>query len=182
MAILRRIFAFAVAALVMAAAVRAQTGEYKLKAAYLCRFVDFVDWPAGAFAAEDSPLVIGVLGPDPFGSALDAVVVGQTSRGHPLEIRRCHSVAEAAHCHVLFISVAESSKLEAIVRELNGAPILTVSDMENFTDRGGMIRFFTENNKIRFRINPEGAKACKLAISSRLLQLAEIAREKSAAP
>ncbi|HWD20362.1 MAG TPA: YfiR family protein [Verrucomicrobiae bacterium] len=182
MAFLRRILAVAVALAALAPHARAQSPEYKLKAAYLCRFVDFVDWPKSAFPSTNSPLVIGVLGPDPFGGALDEVAEGQKSNGHAIQIRRFSSPDEIKQCQVLFVSPSEAPKLAAIMRELQGRQMLTVSDLNNFTAHGGIIRFFTDNNKVRFRINLEAARACQLTISSRLLQLADVVKEGVGAP
>ncbi len=169
-------------ALLLAGAAHGQSSEYKLKAAYLCRFVDFIDWPATAFPTENSPLMIGVLGTDPFGATLDEVAEGQTSRGHPLKIQRFTSVEEARQCQVLFVAASEAARVNDILRAVEGRQMLTVSDLNNFTAHGGMIRFFTESNKVRFRINLEAARACKLSISSRLLQLADVVKEGPGAP
>ena len=77
-------------------------------------------------------------------------------------------------CHVLFVSKSEEQNLAGIMDWLKGKSILTVSDLEGFAQRGGMIRFITERNKIRFRINLESVKASKLSLSSKLLRAAEI--------
>jgi hypothetical protein len=77
-------------------------------------------------------------------------------------------------CHILFISQSESKRLEQIVAALKGRSILTVSDSDGFTRYGGMIRFVTEKNKLRLRINLEAATAANLTISSKLLRPAEI--------
>ncbi len=179
---LRRALALLALLALLAGSARAQSSEYKLEAAYLCRFVDFIDWPPGAFASPDSPLVIGVLGHDPFGLVLDEVAQGQTSRGHPLVVRRFAHVRDATGCQLLYISSGEAAALPEILRAFAGRPTLTVSDARNFAERGGMIRFYTERNKLRFQINLEAAKSSKLSISSRLLQLADVIKEAASAP
>jgi hypothetical protein len=184
MAVLKRALALgvALAALCLAQSSRAQSSEYKLKAAYLCRVVDFVDWPADAFAATNSPLIIGVLGRDPFGDTLDDVAAGQVSKGHPLEIRRYNSIAEIGNCKALYICASEAPRLNSILHDLDGKEVLTVSDINNFALRNGIVQFFTDANKVRFRINLEEAKSCRLSISSRLLQLADVINGGPAAP
>jgi hypothetical protein len=61
-----------------------------------------------------------------------------------------------------------------VLDSLKGRPILTVGDTDRFAGRGGMIRFVTDRNRIRLRINLEAATAANLKISSKLLRPAEI--------
>ncbi len=172
-----RVFAlFALILMLFGFSAQAQTvsAEYKLKAVYLLNFLQYVDFPKNVFADEKSPIVIGVLGSDPFGKALDDTVSGETVRGRPVEVRRYTQVKEVKGCQLLFISASESKRLNSILATLYKRSILTVSDADDFAIRGGMIKFVTENNKIRFRINRDAAQAADISISAKLLQLAEI--------
>ncbi len=157
----------------VAAAVEAPT-EYQVKAVFLYNFAQFVEWPAAAFADERAPLVIGVLGADPFGPDLDAAVRGETVNHRPLLVRRYRDISQVEACHILYISGSEVSHLEKILGALRGRTILTVSDSENFARRGGMVGFVTEHNRIRLRISLNAVTAGDLAISSKLLRLADI--------
>ena len=150
--------------------------EYQVKAVFLFNFSQFVEWPDKAFSSDKAPLVIGVLGDDPFGHYLDDIVSGEKVNGHPLIIQRYHNIQEASTCHILFINKGEMDKTD--ITNLKGNNVLTVSDDPSFIQKGGMIRFFTSNNKIQFQINPEVAKAGGLTISSKLLRLAEIVPNK----
>lgn len=159
---------------------RAQTAsaEYQLKAVFLFNFTQFVEWPSSAFADPEGPLVIGVLGADPFGARLDEAVQGEKINGHPLAVRRYRSVAEVGACHVLFICSSEKARLRDILARLRGRSILTVSDLEDFTPEGGVIRFMTERNRIKLRVNLGAAKAAGLTISSKLLRAAEVVEQR----
>lgn len=148
--------------------------EYKVKALFLYNFSQFVEWPAEAFPEAQTPLVIGVIGEDPFGAYLDEIVRGEKVSNHPLVVQRYQRVEEIKTCHILFVSQSETKQLEQIFPSLKGRKILTVGEVEGFAQRGGMIRFVTEKNKIRFRVNLEAAKAANLTISSKLLRPAEI--------
>ena len=148
--------------------------EYQIKAIFLFNFAQFVDWPAGAFPDSTAPLVIGVLGDDPFGPYLDETVRGETVRGRPFEVRRYQKIEDIRTCHILFVSPSEESRLEDILANLKHRAILTVGDGTGFAKRGGMIRFVSERNKIRMRINVAAAEAVQLTISSKLLRAAEI--------
>jgi YfiR/HmsC-like len=148
--------------------------EYRIKAAFLFNFAQFVKWPPGAFRKADSPFCIGILGKDPFDSFLDETVKGETVDGHPLVVRRYPDLKSVGDCQILFISKSEQARMGALLQGLKGRSILTVGDIGGFAEAGGVIRFVTEDNKIHFRINLEAAKDAKLDISSQVLRLAEI--------
>ncbi len=148
--------------------------EYQVKAVFLYNFAQFVEWPARAFPARNSPLVIGVLGKDPFGAYLDELVKGESIAGRPIVVRRFREPDEAGECHILFVSSSETGRMEKIVTALQGRSILTVSDAENFTRAGGMVRFVTESGKLRMRINDGEARASGVIISSKILRAATI--------
>ena len=148
--------------------------EYQVKAVFLYNFAQFVEWPDGSFPKANTPLVIGILGNDPFGNYLDETVKGEKVNDHPLDVKRFSKVEEITTCHILFIDASEKDKLKAICAKLRSRNILTVGDMPNFTKQGGIVKFFTENNKTRIRINLEAAKTEDLVISSKLLRLADV--------
>jgi hypothetical protein len=150
------------------------TREYQIKAAFLFNFTQFVEWPAASFATDQSPLIIGVLGENPFGSFLEETVSGEKVNGHPLIVQYYKNIEDIKQCHILFINTSEVNKLKQVIGSLKGKNILTVSDASNFLQEGGMIRFFTKNNKIQLQINLEATKTANLLISSKLLRLAEI--------
>jgi hypothetical protein len=156
------------------AAEPAPSAEYQLKAVFLFNFAQFVEWPARAYRDAQAPLVIGVLGEDPFGSFLDRLVSGEKVGGRPLVVRRFQRVDEITECHILFISRSESARLGQIIARLKGRSLLTVSDADTFTRQGGIVRFVTENGKIRLRINVEAARVGELTISSKILRPAMI--------
>jgi hypothetical protein len=148
--------------------------EYQIKAVFIFNLTQFVEWPAEAFPEKNSPLVIGVLGEDPFGSFLEETVRGEEIMGHPLVIEHYQKVEEIKRCHILFINLTKTDHLKHVFASLKDQPILTVSDANNFARLGGMVRLTNENNKTRLRINLEVAKEADLVMSSKLLKLAEI--------
>lgn len=156
--------------------------EYQLKAVFLFNFAQFAEWPAAAHPASGSPIIIGVLGDDPFGALLDETVRGESVGGHPLVARRYRRAEDIDACHILFISRSETARLDRIVARLKDRAILTVSDTEDAARRGAMICFFTENKRIRLQINLESARAAGLVLSSKLLRPAEIVTGKQEAP
>jgi YfiR/HmsC-like len=153
-------------------AVRASASE--VQAVFLFHFSQFVEWPAEAFADPKSPLVIGILGKDPFGSFIDETVKGETVRGRPFRVDRYHRLDEIKDCHILFISRSESKRLEGILAALKDRPILTVSNDVALDRNGGIIRFILDESRIRLSIDLEAAQAARLTFSSKLLRSAEI--------
>jgi hypothetical protein len=152
--------------------VRASASE--LQAVFLFNFAQFVEWPAEAFAEPTSPLVIGIIGKDPFGSFLDETVRGEMVRGRSFRVKRYHRVEEAGDCHILFISRSEAKRVESILAELKERPILTVTNSDDFERAGGIIRFVLDDSRIRLSIDLEAAQAAKLTFSSKLLRSAAI--------
>lgn len=149
--------------------------EYQLKAVLLFNLAQFVEWPPAAFASPDTPLVIGVIGRDPFGTALDDAVRGEKIAKRPIVVNRCRSLEEAARCQILFFSSTESAVWEGILSRLKSRPILTVADREGFIKHGGIIYLYrNQDDKIRLHVNLEAAKARNLAISAKLLRVAEV--------
>lgn len=151
--------------------------EYEVKAAYLLNFARFVEWPTGAFAQETSPVVLGVLGRDPFGNALDRILGAQKIGGRSFEIRRAARLQELGTCHILFISASEGDRMDGILSSLRGQATLTIADMEKFAPSGGVIGFFTEEKRVRFEANPAAAQRAGIKLSSKLLKLARIVKE-----
>jgi YfiR/HmsC-like len=144
----------------------------QVEAVFLFYFSQFVDWPPAAFAGGSSPIVIGVLGDDPFDGSLDQAVAGERVNGRPIVVRRLKSITEASGCQILYISSSEAAQLPQILSALKGRNVLTVSDLDDFVASGGMIRFVLIDEHVRLRINAQAAQAAGLTLSSKLLRAA----------
>lgn len=150
--------------------------EYEVKAAILLNFAKFIDWPTQAFRDGSGPLVIGVLGNDPFGERLDRVVGGKVVKNRPLIVKRLRAGQDIRDCHILFVSSSEQKRLPQILQSLGGASVLTVSEMSRFAQEGGVIHLTKENNRVAFQINVENAERARLKINSPLLALAKVVK------
>lgn len=149
--------------------VAAQTNlEFAVKANYLVRFAAFVDWPPGAFAQPNSPLVICVAGRNPFGTALVRAATGQTAHGRPLRVRVNVTEATSAACHILYLSGGADP---ALVAAPPRSGLLMVSDAA-VSPKAGTIHFVVDAARVRFHIDAARAQRSRLSISSRLLALA----------
>lgn len=151
--------------------------EYLIKAGYIYNFAKLVEWPATAFPQPDSPIVIGIMGPDPFGPIIDKVLDGKKINGHPFLIKRLKPNADVRECHILFISSALGPHVADTIRLTKDMPVLTISEIPGFADRGGIIHLILEQNKVRFEVNVDAAKEADLNISSRLLVLAKVIQQ-----
>lgn len=152
--------------------------EYEVKAELLANFAGFVTWPTGTFANSNSPVVIGVVGKDPFERFLEKAVESKTRPGRRLVLRRVNSDAEMRECHVLFVASSERRRLRDLRERLKGARVLTVGESEEFLDQGGIINFLLKGQSVRFEISVESAQAAGLRLDARLLSVADAVRGK----
>jgi hypothetical protein len=156
-----------------------RAGEYEIKAAFLYKFIRFTEWPADEPKMSADAFVIGVLGADPFGSTLDRMLEGELIGNKKIVARRFARVEDATDSHVLFISSSSQAELPRILKTLESNSVLSVSEIDSFAQRGGIIALKKESNRIVFEINLDAAKRAKLTLSSQLLGLARIVKEQS---
>lgn len=147
--------------------------EYQVKAAFLYNFAKFVQWPPETFKGSQSPLILGVLGRDPFGTFLEQTLQGKVAQGRSFVLRRSHDLKELSSCHILFIAASERERLPQVLKALQG-PVLSVSEVPRFTRQGGIINFYLVGDQVRFEINVKKAEKLQIKISSQLLKLARI--------
>lgn len=152
---------------------QSQVEEYRLKAAYLFHFAQFVEWPAGALDGADKPLVFCVIGEDPFHGDLEGTVQGKSAGGRAVRILHLQRIQANSGCHLAFIDHKQGGRVHELLASLDKAPVLTVGESEDFLREGGMIRFCMEDRKVRFEINQGAAERAHLKISARLLLLAK---------
>jgi len=148
--------------------------EYALKAVFLYNFCRFIEWPKSEFASPSDPIIIAVIGDDPFGSLLEEAVHGETVRDRSIQIQRYRRPDSIGHCHLLFISWSEAGRMDAILAAVAGKSVVTVGETDAFLDRGGMIALTAERNRVRLHINPSLLRAANLDVSSKLLRVAEV--------
>ncbi len=146
--------------------------EYRLKAAFLYNFTKFVDWPPGRFPSADSPIVIGILGENPFGEELETIVRDRRVNGRTLAVRLVATADEAASVHILFVGAGQEAGLPAMLELLRRNNVLTVGEAPDFAVLGGIITFVLDGDKIRFAIDLSSGKRAGVALRAQLLNLA----------
>ena len=145
--------------------------EYQVKAAYMYNFAKFVDWPAGALGSPTQPIAFCVLGQTPLSQALRDTLSGKVVDQRPLVFRQLSDSKLASKCQALFIGAADKKQMRQALDEVKSLSVLTVGEVENFTDDGGIVRFLLEAGRVRLEFNLEAAGEARLRISSRLLSL-----------
>lgn len=167
--------------LTAAHAQQAKPTEDQVKAAYVFNFGKFVKWPPNSAVTRAGAFAICIFGDDPIGTVLESSLANQTLDGKPLAIRRLKKPRDAAGCRILYIGAGQGRKLPEILAVAKESSVLTVSDIPDFSKRGGMIEFVLIDDRVRFEINIARAESANLVLSSELLKVAFAVR-RSAGP
>ncbi len=150
--------------------------EYDLKAVFLYKFGRYVQWPDDSAGTSDETFIIGILGPDPFGKALDYIAATQTIDGSKIVVYRWRNVSEIGPCHILFLPRTLDARTQrAAIEAASQRHVLLVGETPGFCQQGGVINFFIAENNVKFEISLKAAQRQKLTISSALLKLAKLA-------
>ncbi len=144
--------------------------EYDVKAAFLLNFTKFIEWPTSAFSSADAPFAICIFGHDPYGRAIDDLILGEHVGRHSIVVRRIAQPPAPRTCQIIFLEAP--SKIPSGL-----GPVLTVGEGPQFLRDGGMIAFVLENRRVRFEINEAAAAAAGLKLSSKLLSVAKSVKE-----
>jgi hypothetical protein len=148
--------------------------EYQLKAAFIYNFAQFVEWPASAFANPNAPFVIGVVGDSSLSATLEQAVKGKTAGKREIAIKSFSNVDSVQHCNILFVSASERDRMGDLIKRAANDSVLTIGDFDGFTAASGMVRFMTEDNKLRFEVNLDATNQGHLKFSAQLLKLARM--------
>ena len=147
------------------------TRQEDIKATFLYNFAKFVEWPQSSFVDAVVSFRIEIIGRDPFDGRLDQIVIGKRVHDKPIEIIHSLEGTYPGLVHIAFVSASEEKHLDSLLKTYRRHDVLTVSDIADFTRRGGMIGFVTEPGTVRFRFNQAAVEQSQLRVSSRLLAL-----------
>ena len=146
--------------------------EQGFKAAFVFNLIQFATWPPAAFADASSPIVVGIIGTDPFGGLLDEAVRNQLVDERAIVIRRFARIADLKPCHMLVISQSEAARAKEIIQAVAGGNTLTVSDIPKFCQLGGMVGVEAGAKRVAFEVHATLLKSVGLHISSKFLKFA----------
>ena len=151
--------------------------EYQVKAAYLYNFLRFVKWPGHAFKDEQQPIIIGIFQFNPVEQDLRKIIANRTIGSRLIVIKTLESPQDAQGCHAVYFGDIERRHQISTITMIEQNPVLTISDADYFCRIGGMIYFFTEDNRLRLIINRKAVSDAQLEISAKLLRVAQIYNE-----
>jgi hypothetical protein len=148
--------------------------ETEVKIAYLYNFARYVGWPSSAFASDDAPIVICVLGGGSFVGEAKAIIGSRKVGEHGVQVVARPAVGQTGNCHILYIPESASGQHAEVIASLGSRSVFTVSESAGFAQEGGVANFIRENRKIRFEINRKAADKAGLKVSARLLRVAKV--------
>lgn len=150
----------------------ADSAEYGVKAEFIERIAQFVDWPEGAFSGPEEPFVIAIAGEDPFGRHLEDLARTRTIKGRAVLLRHVQPGSPPGACHLLFIAGSDYGRLPGLLATVRGRAVLTIGDGEKFARNGAHVGLYRKDGHLRFEINLEASRRSGLIVSSKLLRLA----------
>jgi len=148
-----------------------ETIEYTIKAAFIYKFTNYIEWNAPTTGDE---FVIGIVGNSPIKDQLDEIARTKTVNAKKITIRQYNRPEEIGACHILFIPEKSPVNIYEILSRTNGKAILTISERDGYAAKGTDINFIQVDNKLKFEANPKAISAGGLKASSQLLKLAII--------
>ena len=151
----------------------------EVKAAFVYQFANYITWPSNVFPDDTAPFNIGIVGNSTVAELLRESVRDKDVGGRPVLVREVEGPEEAATCQIVFLDHSDDKRVDDYLAALTNKPVLTVSDDNNFTEEGGIIKLYEEQKKLRIEINVDESARSKLEISSKLLGLAKVVRDRS---
>jgi hypothetical protein len=156
----------------------AQTaGVSKVKAAFLYNFAKFAEWPSETLP-PGQPLNLCVVGDDAVADALEQTIKGRAIEGHEISVRVVGSDAVLKGCHLVYVDGRDARRSTQLLDALKGAPVLSVGDGDKFAEQGGVAQLVLEQDRMRFAVNVAAVERARLKLSSKLLSLASIVKDR----
>lgn len=159
-------------ALLPAAHAQREAQEHEVKAAFLYRFVSFIEWPAHAFPDASAPIAIGVLGADDVAASLEQAILGRTAQDRPVVVRRLRAGESPAGVHLLMVGRGERERIAQLAKAAAAQHAVLVGDGDDALDRGAVIGFLIHDGRVRFQVSLPAAERSGVRISSRMLAVA----------
>jgi hypothetical protein len=160
----------------------AQTGEMEtqaketeatVKVAYVYNFLKFIEWPGEERNAASAPIRICMVGTDPIRTMLGELSIRKI-RERQIQVEHIKDLKALHACHLVYISRSEETALPQVLHQIEGVPVLSVSDIPQFAHKGGMIGFATEDSRVKIEINQSSVRQAGLKVSAKLLEIARI--------
>lgn len=147
--------------------------EARVKAAYIFNFTKFMEWPDSGGSGAAEPIRICIIGNDPLRTILGELT-NREVKGHPLKVVKIRDIREAGACNLLFVSRSEEPQVARILQQLQGTRTITVSDINQFSQRGGGIGFVTDKERVKIEISQKAVRQSGVKISAKLFEIARM--------
>ena len=145
-----------------------------VKAVFLFNFARFTEWPA---SVSSGPLTLCVLGDPEVASRLDSLIGDRSINGRDVSVASLATFQIIRSCHLLFIAGDDKARTAGALDAVATLPVFTVSDSERFLHSRGVAAIYTEEDRVRFSINPDALTRAGLRMSSKVLGLARLVKE-----
>ncbi|MDB5754227.1 MAG: hypothetical protein JWR56_655 [Massilia sp.] len=146
--------------------------ERNVKAAFLYKFLGYVDYPDSALPTTGEPLVIGVLGDDEVAEELRRISTGRSMNGRAVAVRKLRANDAPGKVHLLFIGDGDAADIDKALAAVRQAPVLTVTETSRNLRQDSVINFRVVEERVRFEVSLDAAERNNLKLSSRLLAVA----------
>lgn len=147
--------------------------EARIKVAYIYNFLKFIEWPDAGQPAAGEPIRICEMGAGPLAGVIGELA-SRTVLDRPIEVVHLQGTEAFASCRILFVGGREEARLALLLQQVEGTPVLTVSDIPGFARRGGMIGFVTQQDRVKVEINQRPVRDAGLKVHAKLLEVARI--------
>jgi YfiR/HmsC-like len=166
--------------MLMPTAAFAQAKEYKVKAALILNIAKFTEWPDAEMPAG-KPVVVTIIGADPFEGSLDEVLKGKDKDGRSFEVKKIASADAASaddlkNSHIVFMAASQSDKGPAVLEKTKGSAVLVIGDEAGFPKDKGMVALPVKDGKVAIEVNPDRVSGESMKMSSKLLGSATIVK------
>jgi hypothetical protein len=144
----------------------------QIKAAYLVKFANYIEWPPGSFEGPESPIVIGVIGADRLADELQRITHDRQVGKRPVAVRRLTTSDTSARVHILYMGTRAGDRLKSWFQSVEGQPMLSVTDSTHDLAHASAIKFVIDKNRVRFDVSVPAAERSGIKITALLLTVA----------
>ncbi len=144
--------------------------EDAVKAAYLYRFTQYIEWPQAP--AADVPFTIAVLDAPGVAAELRQILPNHRIKNSAAQVREITRVQDLGAAQMLYIGATQVERLRDDIAALGTRPVLVVTDAERGLAAGSVLNFVLLEHRVRFEVSLAAADHAHLRISSELLGVA----------
>ena len=147
---------------------QAQSSVYEAEAGMIYSFTKFFDWPQ---TEKSGDFIIGIFGSRDLFKELTAITKDKKNVTQNIVVKSFNNYNNINDCHVIFITSLNSSHIHEIHKK-TGVHCLIISDSMTAIEKGAVIQFFIENNRLKYDFSIENALKHGLKFHSKVSERA----------